>query len=350
MTKPTASYPFDRPVVILAAPRSGSTLLFETLAHSEDIWTIGGESHGVFESIRRFNPQAGMCNSNALTAEDADDAIISQIRASFLSQLRNSRGEHFQRLGDTSRPLPRLLEKTPKNAVRVSLLNAIFPDALFIYLYRNPRENISSMIDAWNSGRFVTYRNLPGRHRPWSLLLPPGWERHHDSPVARIATFQWQAANLAILQGLAELGRDRWVAVSYGQQVNDTEATVRRLCSFCDVSPDGVIGQLKANGTKLSRYTLTSPEENKWHRNAAAMSEWIPELADSMEYIRHAAPELPEDEFDLDIDAGPLTQFANAGQDSTAEQGGRRNAPCHCGSGKRFKHCHGKPNNAGAIA
>jgi hypothetical protein len=349
MDKFAVKYPFERPVVILAAPRSGSTLLFETLAHSADLWTIGGESHGVFESIRQFNPQSGMCNSNALTAEDADEAIISQIRASFFSQLRNSRGERFHGQSDSSQPLPRLLEKTPKNAVRVSLLNAVFPDALFIYLYRNPRENISSMIDAWHSGRFITYRNLPGRHRPWSLLLPPRWEQHHDSPVARIATFQWQAANHAKMRGLAELGRKRWIAVSYGQQVNDAETTVNRLCSFCGVSPDGVLGQLKANGTTLSRYTLSRPEENKWYRNAAVMSEWIPALAETIEYIKSAAPELPDDEFDLDIDAELLVPSANADHDSAAEQGGRRNARCHCGSGKRFKHCHGDPNNAGAL-
>jgi hypothetical protein len=125
-------YKFDRRVVIVAAPRSGSTLLFETLTSSKDFWTIGGESHGVFESIRQFNPQSGLCNSNALTAQDASPEIVSQIRTSFFSQLRNSRGEPFADSNHSSTSRPRFLEKTPKNAVRVSLLNAVFPDALFI--------------------------------------------------------------------------------------------------------------------------------------------------------------------------------------------------------------------------
>ena len=335
------SYPFDRPVVILAAPRSGSTLLFETLAHSADLWTIGGESHGVFESIRQFNPQTGLCNSNALTADDANEALVSQIRTSFLSQLRNSRGEMLRAAPDAARHRPRLLEKTPKNAVRVSLLDAIFPDALYVYLYRNPRENISSMIDAWHSGRFVTYRNLPGRHRPWSLLLPPGWENHHQSSIPQTAAFQWQAANTAILKGLAALGRNRWTAVSYGQQVNDAEATVKRLCSFCEISPDGILQQLEASGTKLSRYTLTSPAENKWHRNAADLREWMPGLADTIDFIRSSAPELPADEFDLDIDPGLSGERTGPGPAATEALAGRRNERCHCGSGKRFKHCHG---------
>ncbi|MDT8282266.1 MAG: hypothetical protein RQ982_05560, partial [Gammaproteobacteria bacterium] len=67
-------YKFNKPVIILAAPRSGSTLLFELLSKAKDIWTIGDESHAVFESIARFNPNSGLCNSNRLLATDADEA------------------------------------------------------------------------------------------------------------------------------------------------------------------------------------------------------------------------------------------------------------------------------------
>ena len=34
-----------------------------------------------------------------------------------------------------------MLEKTPKNSLRVPFLNAVFPQALFVYLYREPRES-----------------------------------------------------------------------------------------------------------------------------------------------------------------------------------------------------------------
>lgn len=78
-----ANYLFDRPVVILAAPRSGSTLLFETLSRSKDFWTIGGESHRVFESIRQFSPMTGLCDSNALSADDATPSIVEYIRGFF---------------------------------------------------------------------------------------------------------------------------------------------------------------------------------------------------------------------------------------------------------------------------
>ena len=51
---------FDRPLIILAAPRSGSTLLFETLAESPGVWTVGGESHSFIEGIRQWANTRGL--------------------------------------------------------------------------------------------------------------------------------------------------------------------------------------------------------------------------------------------------------------------------------------------------
>ena len=68
-----------------------------------------------------------------------------------------------------------MLEKTPKNALRIPFIRKTYPDALFVYLYREPRDNVSSIMEAWRSGRFVMYPDLPGwQGLPWSLLLIPG--------------------------------------------------------------------------------------------------------------------------------------------------------------------------------
>lgn len=320
-------YLFDRPVIILAAPRSGSTLLFETLTGSSDFWTIGGESHAVFESINRFNPMMGFCDSNALFANDATPQIVEQIRNWFYQQLRNIKGQNIQNMRATMSAPPRLLEKTPKNALRVSLMNEIFPDALFIYLYRNPRENISSMMDAWESGRFVTYPSLPGRNKPWSLLLPPDWQSYHDAPLEQITAFQWEAANRAILDELADLDRNRWLAVSYGQQVRSAAATVKKICDFCEVSASGILDALTSGQSKLSRYTLTPPSAGKWQKNAAALGRVLPGLRDTVAFIRTSTSGLPEDEFDLSIDTIRSDHQATdqdgdeIGVDSASDQG-----------------------------
>ncbi|HVR97617.1 MAG TPA: sulfotransferase, partial [Thermoanaerobaculia bacterium] len=163
---------FDRPIFIVASPRSGTSLLFETLAQAPGVWTIGGESHALIEGIEGLHPEARGWESNHLTAADATPEVVRLLTQRFFGQIQDR---------DGNRPAPegrslRLLEKTPKNSLRVPFLAQAFPDALFIYLYRDPRETISSMLDAWKSGRFVTYPGLPGwKDFPWSLLLVPGW-------------------------------------------------------------------------------------------------------------------------------------------------------------------------------
>src|SRR3546814_3146453 len=105
---------FDRPVFIVSPPRSGSTLLFETLATAPGVFTIGDESHGLIEGIPALDPARRDFDSDRLLARDADDEVVAQLRQRFLAQLRDR---------ERRPPVPatrvRMLEKTPKNALRI---------------------------------------------------------------------------------------------------------------------------------------------------------------------------------------------------------------------------------------
>lgn len=262
----------DRPVIILAAPRSGSTLLFETLAHSPDVWTIGSESHGVFERQPTLSPSQRDFQSNRLTADDATPELTAEIRAEFLAKLRDRDGRPLAP-GDS--PI-RMLEKTPKNALRVEFLNAVFPDALFVYLFREPEENLASIIEAWTSGRFVTYADLPGwKGLPWSLLLIPSWQELSGRPLEEIAAAQYAAAHEHILSGLEALPGDRWTAISYAQLTAEPQAAMERLCDFAGLNWDQV---LRAGELPLSRHTLTPPHAEKWHRHEAEIVRVLPSV------------------------------------------------------------------------
>ncbi|MGD9982153.1 MAG: aspartyl/asparaginyl beta-hydroxylase domain-containing protein, partial [Hyphomonadaceae bacterium] len=57
---------FDRPIFIVNPPRSGSSLLFETLAQAPKVYTVGGESHGVIEGVRGLGVLANSFESNCL--------------------------------------------------------------------------------------------------------------------------------------------------------------------------------------------------------------------------------------------------------------------------------------------
>jgi uncharacterized protein (TIGR03032 family) len=262
--------PLDRPVFIVAAPRSGSSMLFELLARSPDVWTIGGESHAVIESLPKLDPARRGFDSNRLTEADADPETVAELQMSFYHRLRDRDG----RLVSAARGPVRMLEKTPKNALRIAFLAAAFPDARFILLYREPRGNVSSILDAWRSQKFVTYPELPDwpREEKWSLLLTPGWRKLAATPVPEIAARQWTDANAAILDDLAALAPESWCAISYDEACADPQSTAERLSAWAgwrwDVKLDAPLPH--------SRHTLTAPDPEKWRRNEAALAPVLP--------------------------------------------------------------------------
>lgn len=267
------SDPLRRPIFIVAAPRSGSTLLFETLAASDGICTIGGEGHLLVESMPELQPGAPGVDSNRLLATHATPEIASRVRQQILDQLQD---RHGRRIASTA--ALRFLEKTPKNALRIPFFDQIFPDAQFIFLWRNPRESLGSIIAAWRSGRWKTYNGLEGFEGPWSLLLPPGWRSLNGQPLEVIAASQWETTNRIVIEDLARLPRDRWTVVQYEPFVAAPGETVRRLCSFLDVPFDQGLAERLSRPLPLSRYTLTPPDPNKWRRDEALIERVLPQV------------------------------------------------------------------------
>ena len=262
--------PLDRPVFIVGAPRSGSSMLFELLARSPDVWTIGGESHQVIEALPKLDPARRGYDSNRLTAADADPETAGELQMAFHGRLRDRDG----RLVSAARGPVRMLEKTPKNALRIPFLAAAFPGARFIFLYREPRGNVSSILEAWRSQKFVTYPALPDwpREEKWSLLLLPGWRRIAILPLSGIAERQWNDANRTILDDLAALPAESWCAISYEDVCADPQAAAERLSAWAgwrwDVKLDGPLPN--------SRHTLTPPDPEKWRRNEAEIAPLLP--------------------------------------------------------------------------
>ncbi|HUS24627.1 MAG TPA: TIGR03032 family protein [Candidatus Binatia bacterium] len=277
----------ERPLIIVSAPRSGSTLLFETLERSPDLRSIGGESHHVIEGFPVLGPEAHGWDSNRLTQDDASPRIRQLLPRAFLEQLRDARGAPPQG------PV-RLLEKTPKNALRIPMLKAVFPDALFIYLYREPRGALSSIIEAWRSGRFTTYADLPGwTRKAWSLLLVPGWRELNDAPLEEIALQQWASANRTILDDLAALPSGDWCAVDYDRFLRSPAREVQRLCAFAGVRAPAVGVSLP-----LSKTTVTAPSADKWKKNAEAIERVLPRTAEVARRAQALMPPPPGDAID----------------------------------------------------
>jgi len=266
----------DRPVFLVSSPRSGSTLLFETLAWAPDLFTTGDESHLLIESMPQLIPALRGWDSNRLTRADASQHVIDQLASAFYARLRD-------RTGRGAAGTVRMLEKTPKNALRVSFFDAIWPEALFVYLYRDPRQTLASMMRAWQSGRFRTYPRLPDwEGLPWSLLLVPGWRGLIGKPLAEIVARQWAITTSILLDDLQQLRADRVVAIDYDAFLADAQRETKRVLTEVGVNWDV---ELPAE-LPPSRMTLTAPNAGKWRELETDIEGVWPIVADVDERAR----------------------------------------------------------------
>lgn len=274
-TVPLARDPaFQRPVFIISPPRSGSTLLFETLAKAPGLFTTGRESHALIEGTSGLSAAALGYASNRLDAHAATPEITAELRQRFLAELRDRDGQAPQRI-----PVC-MMEKTPKNALRIPFLAKIFPEARFVYLYRDPRETLSSMIEAWESGRFRTYRKLPDWvGLPWSLLLVPGWRDLIGRPLGEIVAAQWNTTMSILLDDLESLPPERCHVARYDALLADPAKEVQRLCAALDFDWDLAL----TDGLPLSRYTVSAPAAGKWRRHEGIINTMLPGLQRTIE-------------------------------------------------------------------
>jgi hypothetical protein len=264
---------FDRPVFIVSPPRSGSTLLFETLTQAQNVYTIGDESHGLIEGVQVLHPSAGGFESNRLDARVAGSDVAAHLRGRFRAALIDRNGTP-----PSAFPL-RMLEKTPKNSLRIPFLTRVFPEAHFIYLHRDVRAVLASMIEAWTSGRFRTYPTLPGwSGPPWSLVLTPGWRELVGKPLHEIVAAQWQATTQVLLDDLAQLPPERVHVARYDALLADPAAEIARLCTSVDFVWDRALdAQLP-----LSRYTTSKPDPDKWRRHETQIQALLPGLRETI--------------------------------------------------------------------
>lgn len=117
-----------QPVILIGALRSGTKLLRDTISmHSqidcvpfeaEYIWHLGNEK----------------INHDELEVSSITPKIRSTIRRKFSA---------------LSKGAPILLEKSVSNCVRLPFVNSIFPEAKYIHLVRDGRDNVESIYRQW---------------------------------------------------------------------------------------------------------------------------------------------------------------------------------------------------------
>ena len=100
-----------------------------------------------------------------------------------------------------------VLDKTCINVMRIPYLHALFPQAKFVFIQRDGRDNISSMMDGWRQGRTDGASSLSqffgpfpepvaingGEFTDWAFFLAPGWRAYNRASLEEVCAFQWMS-------------------------------------------------------------------------------------------------------------------------------------------------------------
>ncbi len=150
------------PIFIFSLPRSGSTLLQRILIQSKEIcsvvepWILLPMVYSYKDRPTFLDPSIEsksnfvkyfIENNLPNKYKDYRKEINKMVTSLYEKACRNSDGKYF-------------LDKTPRYYLIIPEIAKIFPDAKFIFLFRNPVSIASSIIDRWlnNKLRFGNYR------------------------------------------------------------------------------------------------------------------------------------------------------------------------------------------------
>jgi hypothetical protein len=263
----------SRPIFVLGCPRSGTTLLLQGLLQSPELRSVQSEGHILWDEFH--HPRDRAWDSDALDAAD----VTARERAYVYCAIRMFVRNH------------RFVDKTPESCLRIPYLDALFPDATFVFLRRRAAANVSSLIDAWRARpRFVKYRLPEGltglgplSGNRWSFVLVPGWRELRTAPLEEICARQYVACNEAVLEARSVIDASRWIDVAYEDVVQSPLEELRSLygrlgLEFADAAERYAL-ELEESP---SRTALTAPRTNKWReQNRNAVERILPLVSET---------------------------------------------------------------------
>lgn len=198
-----------KPIFVFSLPRSGSTMLQKILATSEKIateaepWVMlplygydeGLAMHSVFSGRGYRSAISGLQESLPNGEKDMYEAA-------------RKYGSHvYSALADGK---PYFLDKTPRYSLIAKHLLETFPDAKFIFLWRNPLSVMSSISKTWQKGK-------------WSFV---GYD---------IDLYE----GLTALTEAFETHEDKCIGIKYEDLVGNPEEVTARLESYLELENGG---------------------------------------------------------------------------------------------------------------
>ena len=236
-TEDDADSPTGAPIFICGMFRSGSTLAEAILAAHSRV-TAGGE----FEFLPALVAERLQPYPQSLVSPEP--GFLAGLRATYLDELAAIH-PHYDLITD----------KRPDNFLHIGLIKALFPSARIVHTFRNPLDNILSILFG-NFDQSVSYSN--------------------DLDNIR----HWYGQYLRLMAHWRTLYGDDMFELDYDQLVSSPDATIRPLVAFCGLEwEDACLNRKFAQNTVRTlsswqvRQPLHSRSSGRWRNYAAQLNE-----------------------------------------------------------------------------
>ena len=142
------------PIFIFSLPRAGSTLLQRILMSHNEIASVA-EPWLLLPQIYALKNQGSISEYSSFTANQGiSDFIMNlpQKEVDYRNSLRDFVLELYAKQCKNNEMF--FLDKTPRYYLIIDEIVELFPDAKFVFLFRNPIHVYSSIVNTWGKKRF----------------------------------------------------------------------------------------------------------------------------------------------------------------------------------------------------
>jgi len=267
-----------RPIFLIGAARSGTKMLRDVIASHPAIdrvpydinfiWRLGNESLAHDELI--------------------PDHVTPRIA-----------GRIQKKLFAYKQGAPFLIEKTVSNSLRVPFVDAIFPDAKYIFLFRDGRDVVESTYRQWNAPPDWNY--LLEKALVFPLLDAPGYAWRYGmnlirkgSPVAHktvtwgpryegidqdvatkdlieVCAIQWSRCVERAYSSLQTLGAAKALKIKYEDFVSRPQHHLIKIAEFIGIDPhpyrrEGIVDSIRTDNIGRGWRRLSSKQQEQVSR------------------------------------------------------------------------------------
>ncbi|WP_431065191.1 sulfotransferase family protein [Methylotuvimicrobium sp.] len=256
---PVLGIQLKQPIFVIGCSRAGTTLVYKTFSESKYLGSLQKETHDFWVQLHPLSERN--CDSHEIEPESASDKDRGIVTRFFYTQTGKRR----------------IVDKNNQNGLSVPYLYRLFSDAHFVYIKRNPGDNIDSLIKGWNKAdEFGTWADeLPediaidnGKYKRWCFFLAEGWRQLTRSTIEEVCAFQYKAMNKAILSAKKTIPVEQWHEVSYEALIADPVEEFKRLFDGCSVPFDQAMQNHCRSVLNKPYNTFSEIGVEKWKKSA----------------------------------------------------------------------------------